>query len=101
MYYIKSPIGRLLNPDDTFNYQSDDVLKVLYDSHYNPFNDETTPTSLRLLSNAISLDEKRTSDLCEYLNKSNLIDLVRVGVNKYYKINALGIRYVESGGGVL
>jgi len=82
------------------NFETDEnrILKILYDTHYNIYNEEEIPTSLRLLSRAAGLDEKRTRDICENLSNENLIDKVKVGDLFYYKINSFGIKVIESTG---
>lgn len=98
-YVIKTSIGRMIDPNQSMEIQGDGVLRVLYDTHYNPFDDDSIPTNLRLLSNAIGLDEKRTKDVCEFLFSKKMVEKVTVGDKDYYKINANGINFVESWGG--
>ena len=79
-----------------FENESLHILKVLYDTHYNPFHDESIPTSLSLLSRFIGLDEKRTKDLCDSLKEKHYINEIKVGHLIYYKINHIGIEYIET-----
>lgn len=95
MFVKETVIGREIHPDDHIEDEKDDVLYQLYQFHYNIFNPKDVPMTIKRLSQAVRMDEKRVEDICGLLEDEKLIKRVHAPQGKFYKITPKGIQYVE------
>lgn len=81
----------------SFQVQEWAVLKYLYDIHYQVFNTDDTPVSLRIIFKDMAIDKQRTLDILKSLKAEDKIELVGRDINDTFaRIIPKGIKAVES-----
>jgi len=81
----------------SFQVQESAVLKYLYDIHYQVFNTDDTPVSLRIISKDMAMDKQRTLDILKSLEAEDKIELVGRDINDTFtRIIPKGIKAVEN-----
>lgn len=82
---------------DSFEKEKWAVLRYLYDIHYEVFNTDDTPVSLRTISKDTTIDKQRTFDILKSLKEDDKIELVGRDINDTFaRIIPKGIKVVES-----
>lgn len=82
---------------DPFEKEEWAVLNYLYDIHYELFNTDDTPVSLRIVSKDMAIDKQRTFDILKSLKAEDKIELVGKDINDTFaRIVPKGIKAVES-----
>lgn len=84
--------------ESSFEMQQWNVLKYLYDTHYELFNTDDTPVSLRILSQDLAIGKRRTLDILKSLKDDDKIELFDGrDIDKIFaRITPKGIKAVES-----
>ncbi|MBI5238533.1 MAG: hypothetical protein HY887_08955 [Deltaproteobacteria bacterium] len=95
MFVKPTPIGRVIHADEEIEVEKDAVLNHLYQFHYHILNPKDVPMSLKQLSHAAGLSEKRVKDICEILINEKLIKPIPLPHAVFYKITGPGIQFVE------
>lgn len=100
MFIERTVIGREINPNDTVEGEKDKVLLQLYRFHYNIFNPKDVPMSLKRVSEAVDLSEKRIRDICGMLSEDGLVKIIQISHTQsprdmFCRITPKGIAFVE------
>lgn len=95
MFVYSTVIGRELYERNEAEFDKDAILYQLYQFHYNIFNPKDVPMSLKKLSHAVGLSEKRVKDICEVLAVAKLIKPISLPHDRFYRITGLGVQFVE------
>jgi len=93
--FIISAVEQDIFSAESFENQEWKVLKYLYNAHYELFNKDDTPVSLRIISEELKLNNRRAKDILEALEENKEVELIEIGTNIFARITSKGIKKIE------
>ena len=94
MHISQTVLGRWVRPQDRAEHEKDAILAALYYHHIDSSNTADSPLTLKGLSIATGMSERKVKDRLDVLVSQKLVKRVGGG-GTAYRITGLGVEFVE------